>query len=174
MAEPKEDITKQDILDQLILLYEDIRASFRSINRRLDNLEARIAPAPTAPIDEEAPSDEPSCEEQFYDDELSIDEPSDDDCSQIDELCEELIQDASSCQIEPPCKPAYERSIKPSIRHQNKPSNRMQLELPSFKSPQADDVADTPGDSIIQGVIVTVDGLSLLSWHRDVFTCVDR
>jgi hypothetical protein len=57
-----------------------MRASFRSINRRLGNLKARIAlastPAPTALIDEEAPSDEPSCEEQYYDD-----EPSDDDCS---------------------------------------------------------------------------------------------
>jgi hypothetical protein len=50
----------------------------------------------------------------------------------------------------------------------------MQVKLP-FKSPQADDVAvDTSCDSIIQGVVFTVDELTSAGWHRDVFTCVDR
>jgi hypothetical protein len=167
MAEP----TKRDILDQLLLLCEDMRAAFKridsrldTIERRLDNLENASLQAPAlAVVDDEAPSDEPSCEEQFCDDELSADEPS----------CDEPSD--ASCQIEPSCKPAYEplrHRVKLSIRHQNKPSNRTQIKPPSLS--QADDVVDTPCDSIIQGVIIVVDGVSLACWHRDVFTWVDR
>jgi hypothetical protein len=144
-----------------------LKDEFAESKREIAQLKAQVLPQAPAPLDDEAPvdealCDEPSCEEQPSADEPSCDEPSYDKPS-----------DETLCQIEPPCKPAYERSIKPSIRHQNKPSNRMQLELPSFKSPQADDVADTPGDSIIQGVIA-VDGPSLACWHRDAFTYVDR
>jgi hypothetical protein len=51
--------------------------------------------------------------DQSCDNESSCDdESSDDDCSQIDEPCDELYdepcEDASSCQIEPSCKPTYE------------------------------------------------------------------
>jgi hypothetical protein len=172
MAEP----TLRDILDALLRLNSKFDHWESRINYRLNILEnaSLQAPAP-APVDE-APSDEPADEPS---DDESCDESYDDDYSQIDEPCDELYnepcKDASSCQIEPPCKSAYEpfrHRVKLSIRHQ-KPSNRTQLELPSFKSPPADDVVDTPCGSIIQGVIA-VDGVSLACWHRDVFTCVDR
>jgi hypothetical protein len=156
MAEPKRDIL--DLLEMINSRLERWESRIDRIERRLKVLVENAspqAPAPAAPIDEEAPFDEPSCEEQCCDD-----EPSDDDYSQIDEPCEEL----TPCQIEPLCKPAYEplrRYIKLSIRRQNTTLNRTQLELllkPSLF--RADDVVDTPGESIIQGVI-TVDGVSL-------------
>jgi hypothetical protein len=171
MAEP----TLRDILDALLRLNSKFDHWESRINHRLDILENASPQAPTpAPIDDEAPSDEPSADEPSYDDRSLINEPYDE---LYDEPCEE------PCQIKPSCKPVYEplrRYAELSIRRQNKLSNRTQFKLPfklpfkpPFKSPPADDVADTPGESIIQGVII-VDRVSLACWHRDVFTCIDR
>jgi hypothetical protein len=111
---------------------------------------------------------------------LDIDEPPcNDEPSTYEPSCNEPSND-TPCQIESPCKPVYERSteslrhrVKLSIRHQNKLSNQTQLK-PSFKSPYANDVANTPCDSIIQGVIIAVDELTSAGWYWDVFTFVDR
>jgi hypothetical protein len=79
------ELTKRDILDQLLLMCEEIRAAFKHIDHSLDNIKKRCGilknASPQAPalaiINDEAPSDEPSCKEQLYDDEPSDNEPCD-------------------------------------------------------------------------------------------------
>jgi hypothetical protein len=109
-----------------------LKDEFVESKREIAQLKVQVLPQAPAPLDDEAPVNEALC-----------DEPS----------CDE-----TPCQIEPPCKSIYE-----PLRHrvkllicQNNTSTRTQLEPSLFR---ADDVADTPGESIIQGVFV-VDELT--------------
>jgi hypothetical protein len=140
-----------------------LKDEFAESKREITQLKAQVLPQAPAPLDDEAPVDEALCDEPSCEEQPSVDEPS----------CDETPCQIEPCQIEPPCKSIYE-----PLRHRVKllicqynTSTRTQLEPSLFR---ADDVADTPGESIIQGVIIAVDELTSAGWYRDVFTCVDR
>jgi hypothetical protein len=159
----------QDLIDERKALYKRNNwhwptpsEAAEAVQQYLEEYRSRQAKQPCVKLDDDYSQidDESSCDESYCDDCSSIDEPT----------------------YEPTYEPSYEplrRYTELSIRRQNKLSNRTQYKLP-FKPPfltssQADDVAvDTSCDSITQGVVFAVDELTSTSWHRDVFTYVDR